>query len=72
MAAALPVAWLNGRFLPIGEARISPLDRGFLFADAVYEVIAVYDGRPVLIDEHLHRLARSLRELQIADPCSPA
>lgn len=72
MAAALPVAYLNGAFLPIGEARVSPLDRGFLFADAVYESIAVYGGRPLLLDEHLARLARNLSELQIASPLAPA
>ena len=37
MGAACEIAWLNGRFLPLSEARISPLDRGFLFGDAVYE-----------------------------------
>jgi len=68
MAAALPVAWLNGDFLPLAEARVSPLDRGFLFGDAVYEVVGVYGGRPVLLAEHLARLARSLRELAITDP----
>jgi D-alanine transaminase len=68
MARGLPIAWLNGEFLPLAEARISPLDRGFLFADAVYEVIAVYDGRPLLLDAHLARLGRSLRELAIAAP----
>ncbi|MCC7258711.1 MAG: aminotransferase class IV, partial [Gammaproteobacteria bacterium] len=68
MASALPVAYLNGTYLPLAEARISPLDRGFLFADAVYEVIAVYGGRPLLLDEHLARLARSLRELRIPNP----
>jgi D-alanine transaminase len=68
MADALPTAWLNGRFLPIGEAAISPLDRGFLFGDAVYEVIPVYGGRPLLLDAHLARLDRSLRELAIPNP----
>lgn len=64
----LPIAALDGHFLPIAEARISPLDRGFLFGDGVYEVVAVYGGRPLLIDEHLARLQRSLRELGIANP----
>ncbi len=39
------IVWLNGAFLPLDEARISPLDRGFLFADGVYEVIPAYRGR---------------------------
>lgn len=68
MAEALPIAYLNGSFLPVAEARISPLDRGFLFADAVYEVIAVYGGRALLIAEHLQRLERSLGELRIDNP----
>lgn len=68
MAEALPVAYLNGSFLPVTEARISPLDRGFLFADAVYEVIAVYGGHALLIAEHLQRLERSLGELRIDNP----
>lgn len=72
MARALPVAHLNGEFLPIESARISPLDRGFLFADAVYEVIGVYGGTPLLLDEHLTRLERSLGELRIATPHSRA
>ena len=45
MADPFPIAWLNGEFLPLGEARISPLDRGFLFADGVYEVVPVHRGR---------------------------
>jgi D-alanine transaminase len=56
-------AWLNGVFLAADEAKLSPFDRAFLFADSVYEVTAVYDGRPVDLDLHLDRLARSLREL---------
>jgi len=70
MAVQLPVAWLNGSFVPLAEARISPLDRGFLFGDAVYEVLPVYDGRPFLVAEHLARLERSLREMRIPNPRS--
>ena len=55
-------------FVPIERARISPLDRGFLFGDAVYEVMPVYAGRVFALDRHLKRLARSLREVAIADP----
>lgn len=70
MAGACTTAWLDGRFLPLAEARISPLDRGFLFADAAYEVLPVYDGRLYRLEQHLDRLDRSLRELRIAPPLS--
>lgn len=60
MPAPRPVAHLNGRLVPLAEASISPLDRGFLYGDAVYEVIPVYGGRPFLLGEHLSRLNRSL------------
>jgi D-alanine transaminase len=68
MARALPIAHLNGAFLPIEQARISPLDRGFLFGDAIYEVIPVFGGRPLLLDEHLGRMERSLAETRIRSP----
>jgi len=68
VAAPLPTAWFNGAFLPLAEVRLSPLDRGFLFADAVYEVIPVFGSRPFLLAAHLERLARSLAELRIRDP----
>jgi D-alanine transaminase len=68
MAAALPVAWLNGAYLPLVEARISPLDRGFLFGDAVYEVLPVYGGRPFLFVEHVARLERSLQAIRMPMP----
>ncbi len=59
-------AYLNGRYLPKDEVGISPDDRGFLFADGVYEVIRTYGRRPFRLEAHLNRLARSLRELRIA------
>lgn len=62
----LPLVWLDGRLLPLSEARISPLDRGFLFGDAVYEVLPIYGGRAYRFDEHLERLDRSLREIRMA------
>jgi D-alanine transaminase len=62
------IAWLDGRYLPLAEARISPLDRGFLFGDAVYEVLPVYGGRVFLLEPHLARLERSLAALRIAPP----
>ncbi len=70
MAAPLPICYLNGAYLPLQEARISPLDRGFLFADSVYEVLPVFDGRPYRFREHFDRLDRSLREIRIASPHS--
>jgi len=64
--------YLNGRFLPLAEAGISPLDRGFLFGDGVYEVIPVYSRRPFRIDEHLRRLQDSLDGIRLANPLSNA
>ena len=61
----LPLVWLDGRLLPLAEARISPLDRGFLFGDAVYEVLPVYGGRAYRLDAHLERLERSLHEIRM-------
>lgn len=72
MASTLPIAWYNGEFLPIEEARISPLDRGFLFADGVYEVIPVYGGRLFRFDEHLDRLQYSLEQTRIRNPMTRA
>jgi D-alanine transaminase len=64
------VVYVNGRYLPYGEARVHAEDRGFQFGDAVYEVCEVRAGR--LIDEtrHMQRLARSLGELGIPEPMS--
>lgn len=68
MAEPLPVCYLDGTYLPLREARISPLDRGFLFGDSVYEVLPVHAGRMFLFREHLDRLARSLREIRLPSP----
>jgi D-alanine transaminase len=65
MAEPLPVAYLNGEFLPLKETRVSPLDRAFLYGDAVYEVMPVYDGRIFRFREHFDRLDRSLSELRM-------
>lgn len=64
--------YLNGEYLPLAAARISPLDRGFLFGDGAYEVIPVYSRRPFRIDEHLRRLQHTLAALRLADPHTPA
>jgi D-alanine transaminase len=62
-------AYLNGDYLPLEQARISPLDRGFLYGDGVYEVVHAYRGLPFRLDAHVARLRRSLGELRIAaDP----
>lgn len=62
----LPLVWLNGRLLPLAEAHISPLDRGFLFGDGVYEVLPVYGGGAYRLDAHLERLDRSLHAIRMA------
>lgn len=64
--------YLNGRFLPLADAAISPLDRGFLYGDGVYEVIPVYSRAPFRIDEHLKRLQATLDGIQLANPLTAA
>ena len=68
MADPLPISYLNGVFVPLQEARISPLDRGFLYSDGVYEVMPVYAGRPFRFEAHAGRLTRSLAEIRMEDP----
>lgn len=67
-----PTVYLNGEYLPLSEARISPLDRSFLFGDGVYEVIPVYSRHPFRIGEHLRRLQQSLDGIRLANPLAPA
>jgi D-alanine transaminase len=62
------VVYLNGVFLPLAEARVPVLDRGFIFGDAVYEVIPVYARAPFRLEQHLARLEQSLAGLGIANP----
>ena len=64
--------YLNGDFMPIEEARIPVLDRGFIFGDGVYEVIPVYSRRPFRLAEHLRRLQHSLDGIRIKNPHSDA
>ncbi len=64
----LPLCYLNGDFQPLANARVSPLDRAFLFGDAVYEVVPVYGGRPFRLREHLDRLNRSLAGVRMSPP----
>lgn len=61
---------LNGEMLPISQAKVSVLDRGFIFGDGIYEVVPVYGQRLFRFDEHLARLARSLAKLRIPNPHS--
>ncbi|WP_294227682.1 D-amino-acid transaminase [uncultured Shimia sp.] len=62
--------YVNGEYLPEEDAKISIFDRGFLMADAVYEVTSVLDGKLIDFDGHAVRLKRSLDELDMAEPCS--
>ncbi|QSA97076.1 D-amino acid aminotransferase [Methylococcus sp. EFPC2] len=66
------IVYLNGEFLPLAQAKISVLDRGFLFGDGVYEVIPVYGGKPFRLAEHLARLNNSLAGLRIVSPLGDA
>ncbi len=68
MADPLPICYLNGEFVPLREARISPLDRGFLYSDGVYEVMPVYGSRPFRFQAHAERLTRSLAGIRMEDP----
>jgi D-alanine transaminase len=72
MPAPLPICHLNGALLPLSEARISPLDRSFLFGDGVYEVAAARGGKPRRLAANLARLARSLAQLRMPNPHSDA
>ncbi|OZI62950.1 D-amino acid aminotransferase [Bordetella genomosp. 11] len=62
------LAYLNGEFLRLQDAKISVLDRGFIFGDGIYEVVPVYEGRPFRMAEHLARLERSLASIRIESP----
>jgi D-alanine transaminase len=68
MGELLPLCYLNGEYLPLADARVSPFDRAFLFGDAVYEVVPVYGGRPFRLKEHVDRLNRSLESIRMAAP----
>jgi D-alanine transaminase len=62
----MSICYLNGKFLDLKEAKISPLDRGFLFGDAIYEVIASYNNKPFKIEDHLDRLFINLKDIKIS------
>ena len=65
---ASQIVYLNGEFLPIEQARVPVLDRGFIFGDGIYEVVPVYGGRPFRWPQPLARLSRSLAKVGIANP----
>src|SRR5260221_4721622 len=66
------IAYVNGSFVPMADAKVSILDRGFLFADGIYEVAAVLDGKLIDNASHLARLERSVGEIQLELPETPA
>ncbi len=66
------IVYLNGEFVPLSEARVPVLDRGFIFGDGIYEVVPVYRGKPFRWPEHLARLTRSLAKVGIENPRDPA
>jgi D-alanine transaminase len=68
----MSTCYLNGEFVPLAAARVSVLDRGFIFGDGVYEVIPVFGGRPFRLAEHFARLAQSLGAIGINNPLNPA
>ncbi len=63
------LAYVNGEIMPIERAVVPIEDRGYQFGDGVYEFVASYEGRPFMLEEHLDRLERSMRELAF-DPIS--
>lgn len=71
-ASVLPdsLCYLNGEFGPLREAKVSVLDRGFIFGDGVYEVLPAYGGKIFRFEQHMARLERSLGELRITNPLS--
>ncbi len=66
------IVFLNGSFLPIEDAKVPFMDRGFLFGDGVYEGVGMLDGRLIDNEAHLERLERSLSEIRIANPYTRA
>src|SRR6185436_7760136 len=64
------LVWFNGEVIPMSEARVGVEDRGFQFADGVYEVLRIYNGRPFTLAEHMARLKRSCEGLKLALPMS--
>ena len=72
MAEGEQVVYLNGRYLPISEAHVSVLDRGFIYGDGVYELVPAYGREPFRLAQHLARLSRSLDGIGLANPHADA
>ncbi len=68
MSNELKIVYLNGRYVPIEEATVSVMDRGFLFGDGVYEVVPVIGNKMLRLDEHLTRLQNSLDRISLVNP----
>jgi len=66
------LCYLNGDYARLCDAKVSVLDRGFIFGDGIYEVVPAYGGRLFRFDEHMARLARSLAKVRIPNPLAPA
>lgn len=62
------IAFVNGEFCPLADAKISVFDRGFLFGDAIYEVLPVYHGQPYFVEHHIERLTANLKKIKISLP----
>lgn len=67
-----PIVYLNGKFLPLDQAQVPVLDRGFIFGDGVYEVIPVYGGNLFRLEAHLQRLDQSLAGIKLMNPLTHA
>ena len=68
MNDSINTVYLNGEYLPVEQAKVSVLDRGFLYGDGVYEVIPVFHGRPLRLQQHLKRLDNSLGRISLDNP----
>ncbi|WP_018981546.1 aminotransferase class IV [Salinimonas chungwhensis] len=64
----MTLAFLNDEYLPLDQARISPMDRGFLFGDGIYEVIPTQNGKAIGLSAHLQRMSRGLNDIEIPNP----
>ena len=65
------LVWMNGEVMPLADAKVGVEDRGFQFADGVYEVVRLYDGVPFALDAHLRRLWTSAVDIQLTPPLTP-